>query len=462
MRWSLDSASLVLEYEPMAPAQDTGAQSPASEASNYSEDSNFLNGILDLRRPHELREGLLNTLNDIDGSNVFAKTKDVAELPNPGLQINNLGIIGLPLSKHDARAVISQARESPFGKGDQTLVDQTVRKSWELNPTQFQTRNPAWQSAVQDIVSVAYQDFHLACGVANVKAELYKLLLYEEGAFFRSHQDSEKAPGMFGTLVICLPSLHEGGLLKLQHNGKEVQFNASTNSEFGSSWAAWFSDVFHEVLPVTRGYRLVLTYNLIANRSKTYLPVAPDGLNDSIVALQQLFRQWENNLTPLNSRHPKYQLYKLEHQYTQASLQLNALKGRDLTRAQVLYEVGTEQGATLYLANLKKTLLKDDDCDDEVFDTELELTYIADMDGEKVDAKCDVCADDILEFDGSNFDEDNYDGSEHEGYTGNEGAPARYWYNDTVRHPASLESVTCSQPCRYWSSCLGQASSTSS
>ena len=202
----LNLASLVLESEPMAQAQDTGAQSPASDASDSSEDSNFFNGVLDLRQPHELRAGFLNTLNDVSGSNIFARTENDAELPNPGLQINNLGRIGLPLSEHDAKAIIFEARQSPFGRGDQTLVDQTVRKSWELNPTQFQQRNPAWQDAIQNIVSTVYESLDLMCGSSNVRAELYKLLLYERGAFFRKHQDSEKAPGMFGTLAICLPS----------------------------------------------------------------------------------------------------------------------------------------------------------------------------------------------------------------------------------------------------------------
>ena len=134
------------------------------------------------------------------------------------------------------------------------MVNQTVRKSWELSPTHFQLRNPAWQGTIQNIVKSVYQSFELSCGIDSVRAELYKPLLYEEGALFRSHQDSEKAPGMFGTLVVCLSSWHEGGLLKLKHNGKELQFDSSAKSEFGSSWEARFSNIFHEVLPVTAGH----------------------------------------------------------------------------------------------------------------------------------------------------------------------------------------------------------------
>ena len=46
-----------------------------------------------------------------------------------------------------------------------------------------------------------------------VTAELYKLVLYEAGSFFVPHRDTEKADGMFGTLVIVLPSIYKVSLL---------------------------------------------------------------------------------------------------------------------------------------------------------------------------------------------------------------------------------------------------------
>ena len=39
---------------------------------------------------------------------------------------------------------------------------------------------------------------------------VYKPLVYDMGCFFVGHSDSEKIPGMFGTLTIVLPSLAEG------------------------------------------------------------------------------------------------------------------------------------------------------------------------------------------------------------------------------------------------------------
>ncbi len=48
-----------------------------------------------------------------------------------------------------------------------------------------------------------------------VKANLYKLLLYDEGCFFARHHDSERLDGMFGTLVLELPSIYEGAELSV-------------------------------------------------------------------------------------------------------------------------------------------------------------------------------------------------------------------------------------------------------
>jgi hypothetical protein len=49
-----------------------------------------------------------------------------------------------------------------------------------------------------------------------ITANFYKLLIYNEGSFFVSHRDTEKAPVMFATLVIVLPSALSGGELQMQ------------------------------------------------------------------------------------------------------------------------------------------------------------------------------------------------------------------------------------------------------
>lgn len=71
---------------------------------------------------------------------------------------------------------------------------------------------------------------------------------------------------MFGSLVIVFPTPHEGGSLTLRHNDEEWTFNSAdacrSQAEPSIAFVTFFSDVEHEVTPVTSGYRVTLTYNL--------------------------------------------------------------------------------------------------------------------------------------------------------------------------------------------------------
>jgi hypothetical protein len=71
---------------------------------------------------------------------------------------------------------------------------------------------------------------------------------------------------MFGSLVVVFPTPHEGGALLLRHRGQEWTFDSAAVLSVASppsiAYAAFFSDIEHEVLPVTSGHRVTLTYNL--------------------------------------------------------------------------------------------------------------------------------------------------------------------------------------------------------
>jgi hypothetical protein len=45
---------------------------------------------------------------------------------------------------------------------------------------------------------------------------------------------------MFGTLVICLPSEHKGGQVRIVHGAKQMLFDTAESSRFGFSYIAWF------------------------------------------------------------------------------------------------------------------------------------------------------------------------------------------------------------------------------
>ncbi len=180
--------------------------------------------------------------------------------------------------------MIAKATQAPYGRGEATIVDTDVRRVWQIEPSQFTLRNSEWQTFVATIVDAAKRDFGIH---QKVNATLYKLLVYEKGSFFAPHRDSEKASGMFATMVVCLPSRHEGGTLVVKHDGqtKKIDFGGE-HAEFQLQYAAFYADCQHEITPVSAGYRICLVYNL-AITGKKRQPAAPKTLPPS--------RKWPNS-----------------------------------------------------------------------------------------------------------------------------------------------------------------------
>lgn len=119
----------------------------------------------------------------------FAHKGDLPSAPNPGLFVRGLGIVGLPLSEREAVELKKACHQAPFGKGSETIVDTNVRNTWELNADQLELQNKAWQTTLDHILEQVVKGLGVAGGSGGIKAELYKLLLYDEGAFFDSHTE---------------------------------------------------------------------------------------------------------------------------------------------------------------------------------------------------------------------------------------------------------------------------------
>ena len=99
-------------------------------------------------------------------------------------------------------------------------------------------------------------------GEANVYDKNYR----DAGGHFKSHVDTPQSVAMFGSLVVCLPSRFSGGQLVTRHGGKKICYDWSSapdKTPCNLEWAAFYSDVEHEILPVTEGYRVTMTFNLL-------------------------------------------------------------------------------------------------------------------------------------------------------------------------------------------------------
>ncbi|KAI7939181.1 hypothetical protein MJO28_014760 [Puccinia striiformis f. sp. tritici] len=291
-----------------------------------------------------LKEDLANAFEAITTPGTFAAWEALPTTPPAGLHVDGVGNIALPLREGQLRQLIAQSHQAPFGRRSQTVIDESVRKTWEINRNQLRFLNPAWQGYVLDLCKRVATSLGID---GPIRSELYKMLIYEKGAMFKPHTDTEKTLGMFGTLIICLPSAHTGGEVVVKHNG---QCKTLRTSDASQSFACWYSDVTHEVLPVQSGYRCVLTYNLAIQ------PDLPRPAASALGFQQELLRRtleiWLRDLVTCDVESHLY--YALEHEYTEAAMSLQALKAEDFARVQGIRDLTAELPFVVFLALLEK------------------------------------------------------------------------------------------------------------
>ncbi|KIJ69263.1 hypothetical protein HYDPIDRAFT_123543 [Hydnomerulius pinastri MD-312] len=444
-------------YPPATVAPHHSEHPVAEEGNNAEEEGGSDDGmsvISELSDGEDLRGDLEGALGgDFDFKGEFAFSSSLPQAPNPGLHIDGLGLIGLPLSHRDAQFIQNVSAQAPYGKGTETVVDTAVRDTWEIDPARIQFTNPTWKPYIDGTIVETVRKALGAISYTPPRCELYKLLLYKTGSHFLPHQDTEKSNGMFATIIVILPSQYEGGQVHLSHGPSKKIFDFSSSSAFDTSVLAWYTDVVHEVKPVTSGYRLVLSYNLI-HTSSGIPPTLPD-MRGAVAATRHIFRKWANKKYPPNMDRI---VYLLEHQYSEHNLRTAALKGRDAHLIAQLRGAAEEVGIRLCLATLDVHITgcadddggsyykrsrwggySDSDESDgasgtpdmmEESERSLSLTMVVTLDGERYLKSMRIDDEDLVPADP--FEDVDPDEKEYEGYMGNGAGELQYWYHRTV------------------------------
>ena len=217
----------------------------------------------------QVTQRLLAVLEKIDRPGTFCVWGTLGAVL-PGLEVEGMGSIGLPLTATQARALRRRCEQAPYGKGTETLMSTRVRRVWRLAPSRFALTNPAWPAFLG--AAVARVQGELGLERQRLTAHLHDLLLYEEGCFFKPHRDGEKRDRMVASLVINLPAAHDGGELVVRHEGQEQIVDSSgPESRHQIQFAAFYADCEHEVKPLRSGHRLSLVYDLALAKSRAPL-----------------------------------------------------------------------------------------------------------------------------------------------------------------------------------------------
>ena len=262
------------------------------------------------------------------------------------LEVLGVGPIELPVSAEQASQLSEVSRPARHGKGTRTVLDRRVRDTWEVPRRLVKIDEPRFERTLAPALEHLGGELGLQ-PADRLRAELHSMLVYSPGQFFVEHQDSEKSDEMVGTLVVGLPSSFQGGALQVRHRGELSSYRGSRKS---LSLVAFYSDCRHEAKPVTAGYRVVLTYNLLLERGTEAAAAEPDP--QLMTALADCVDEHFSSASD-----PIRLVYLLDHEYTRSGLDGARLKGGDAAQFRLLAAAAERAGcdATLGLVDIHET-----------------------------------------------------------------------------------------------------------
>ena len=258
----------------------------------------------------------------------------------PAIDVDGVGRIAFPILPAQAERLVAIAEAAPYGRGEETVVDRDVRRTWQVDSAKVRIGGRHWEKTLSELVAGVAAGLGVSGPLA---ADFYKLLVYDAGSFFVDHRDTEKVPGMFATMVLVLPSTHGGGELVVKHAGREAALDLHPEEPSEIGFAGFYADCVHELRPVTTGFRVTLVYNLrFADKSRPL--TAPDYRGEQ-ARVAEVLRTWASA-----EDEPDKLILPLEHAYTPAELSFGALKGADAGVASVLVKAAAEADCDLHLA----------------------------------------------------------------------------------------------------------------
>ncbi len=276
---------------------------------------------------------LAQLLGALDNGSLFSAQR-TAVPDDLTIEIAGVGPLELPVSAAQVKRLRSIARPARYGLGEQTLIDAGVRDTWELPKSRVRIDRRRWNKTLGPVLAELRAELGVPDG-CRLRAELQSVLMYERGQFFASHKDSEKVDAMVGTLVVTLPSTSRGGALVVQHGGRREEYRSSNRL---LSFVAFYADCQHEVLPLTSGHRVALTYNLSLQGDSSSGEIDALAVADVSSCLRTHFEAQDRLV------------YLLDHEYTERGLSFERLKGVDAGRVSVLRAAARERDDEIVLA----------------------------------------------------------------------------------------------------------------
>src|SRR3984893_871744 len=103
------------------------------------------------------------------------------EIPALRLEVDGFGVVALPLLPAPVKQLVATAERAPYGRGTDTVVDTDVRRTWQIGAERVRIGGKHGARTLDAILKRVSDGLGVSAPIA---AELYKLLVYDQGSFF--------------------------------------------------------------------------------------------------------------------------------------------------------------------------------------------------------------------------------------------------------------------------------------
>ena len=150
---------MLLRYDPEE--EDEEEEGEEIEELDEDEDEDDASDLSDIQY------SLFMALQDVEEARLWASYGPIPQgIPIPGLCLSQGGVVGLPLSSMDASRIKQHA--SQFGLESNPIVDDNDL-TYDLDPSQFELRNPFWQATEKLLGLGAARPFDVGCATVQLR-----------------------------------------------------------------------------------------------------------------------------------------------------------------------------------------------------------------------------------------------------------------------------------------------------
>ncbi len=238
----------------------------------------------------------------IVGEQDFTKVYQELSQDNQFYRTGNVVLPNSPLLFWDKEKHVC----SDLGKLDALLIENILKVATKSGFGNLKTLTTEYDDKVRDAYEIDCKHIHQNIyfdpeviglfGHGDVATKAYKTTIYKEGGFFKSHTDSCTSSDLLGTVVWMFRPAEEGGQFRV----KDVVIPMDKPGD----WCFIYGDCEHEVLPVVKGTRVAMIFQVFATSTREESQLYQTFCNKSTATkINVIFDQIEIGQTLFGTHH---------------------------------------------------------------------------------------------------------------------------------------------------------------